>query len=31
MNEYNSLDFTLRSEDVFYEAADLDSFKDQDA
>lgn len=31
MNEYNSLDFTLRSEDVFYEAADVESFRDQDA
>ena len=31
MYEYGSLDFTLRSEENFYEAADLDSFRDQDA
>lgn len=31
MHEYGSLDFTLRSEENFYEAADLESFRDQDA
>lgn len=31
MYEHGSLDFTLRSEENFYEAADLESFRDQDA
>ncbi len=31
MYEYGSLDFTLRSEENFYEAADVESFRDQDA
>lgn len=31
MQEYGSIDFTLRSEENFYEAADLESFRDQDA
>ncbi len=31
MDEYAGLDFTLRSEEVFYDTVDIESFKDNDA